>query len=779
MSQSSDLTKIRGLVARARARIRTQGALELGTTALVVAFALAAAVIYAVRTQTIATATGIGLLAGCAAIVIVAAVVGALRRVDDERVARRIDRASNLADRLSTAVAFDRVLTTDQALDADGRDFMAAAIRDAARAVPRANVVGATPYTEPRDLRVAIGFGIAAALVALLHFDLPDTTARLVRAEPGFGAPGAKVTLHGKYLLTGVSHRPVSASLPDRPELALGAAGAQAAPDGGGRVPTNVAVYLGTELDADGRVKTAGIPMDISGWSRDKVRITIPHNAPLGKTTLTVIIADRPTNQVAFEVVDAKDARYHPEDAAAMEDDELAYARELLADLRQVAQQDQVPELEDFAAKVQELLDQAERGEITKEKLLEELAKAESEMTKGQDPDPKEIDDALKETGKELQESKITEELGKAMAEGNLEKAKEELEKLADKLENGQLDDKQKQELAKAMEKAAEQFNKKEQERDDKQQKARENLEKEIRKLEKQKDEAKNDREREDMERRLEKKKRELEKLDKDQQEREESEQRRALKRLHRDMEKSAEDLQKKKDPNQSQQQQQEQEQEQEKQASRNLKDAAEETGKVNQDQRKQAGQKKVASQMEDLREAMRRAKRRGQRGAQDPFGRQGKQQDFISRARGQKGSGQAWKPGQGQRPGQGQGQGQNGQNGQQGGQGQQPGGQQWGTGTDPNLTGDATALSGDTSDQDLQGTQGKGASKREVILAAAQKGFAGARYKDVYTDYKRIVEEVMRAEKVPSSYKYYLKRYFNKIKPHAMSSAESDPKEP
>jgi hypothetical protein len=775
MSQSSDLTKIRGLVARARARIRTQGALELGTTALVVAFALAAAVIYAVRTQAIATGTGIGLLAGCAGVVIVAAIIGALRAVDDERVARRIDRASNLADRLSTAVAFDRVLTTDQTLDADGRDFMTAAIRDAARAVPRANVVAATPYREPRDLRAALGFGVAAAVVALLHIELPDTTARLVRAEPAFGAPGAKVTLHGKHLLTGVSHRPVSASLPDRPELALGAAGAPAAADN--RVPTNVAVYLGTELDGDGRVKTAGIPMDITGWSRDKVGITIPHDAPLGKTTLTVLIADRPTNQVAFEVVDPKDTRYHPEDAAAMEEDELAYARDLLADLRQVADQDDVPELKDFAAKVQELLDQAERGEITKEKLLEKLAEAEAEMTKGQEPKQEEIDDALKETGKELEKSKITEELGKAMAEGNLDKAKEELEKLAEKLENGRLDDKQKEELAKAMEQAAEQFQKKEQERDDKQQKARENLEKEIRKLEKQKDQAKNDREREDMERRLEKKRRELEKLDKDQEEQEQSEQRRALKRLHRDMEKSAEDLQKKKDPNQSQQQQQEQEQEQEKQASRNLKDAAQETGKVSQDQRKQAGQKKVASQMEDLREAMRRAKRRGQRGAQDPFGRQGKQQDFISRARGQRGSGQAWKPGQGQQPGQGQGQ--NGQNGQQGGQGQQPGGQQWGTGTDPNLTGDATALSGNTSDQDLQGVQGKGSSKREVILAAAQKGFAGARYKDVYTDYKRIVEEVMRAEKVPSSYKYYLKRYFNKIKPHAMSSAESEPKEP
>jgi hypothetical protein len=180
---------------------------------------------------------------------------------------------------------------------------------------------------------------------------------------------------------------------------------------------------------------------------------------------------------------------------------------------------------------------------------------------------------------------------------------------------------------------------------------------------------------------------------------------------------------------------------------------------------------------MEDLREAMRRAKRRGNRGAQDPFGRQGKNQDCNQRSRGQKGSGQAWRPGQGQQPGQGQGQGQ----GQQpGGQGQQPGGQQWGTGHDPNLVGDSTGKSGDTVDENLQGKQGnQGSSKREAILAAAQKGFANKGYKDVYAEYKTRVEDVIRAEKVPSSYKYYLKRYFTKIKPHSMSATdESQPEE-
>ena len=69
-----------------------------------------------------------------------------------------------------------------------------------------------------------------------------------------------------------------------------------------------------------------------------------------------------------------------------------------------------------------------------------------------------------------------------------------------------------------------------------------------------------------------------------------------------------------------------------------------------------------------------------------------------------------------------------------------------------------------------MQGVQGRdGESTRETILAAAQKGFASRSYKRVYAAYKTIVEEVMHGEKVPSGYKYYVKRYFQKIKPHTM----------
>src|SRR5262249_59062197 len=100
----------------------------------------------------------------------------------------------------------------------------------------------------------------------------------------------------------------------------------------------------------------------------------------------------------------------------------------------------------------------------------------------------------------------------------------------------------------------------------------------------------------------------------------------------------------------------------------------------------------------------------------------------------------------------------------------------EWGIGHDENLTGDATDKSGDTKDQSLQGAQGKdGGGTRETILAAAQKGFANQHYRDVYGKYHQIVEEVMRTEKLPSSYKYYGKRYFAKIHPNIAKTDSPD----
>ena len=765
--QSADTSAIQRLIARARRRIRAQWAFEGAATATILASAVALVAVFLMRTEVVSIGAGVAIAAAGAALILIGALISAARPLHDEAVARRIDRASGLADRLSTAIAF-----SGQKIEGDDEtaEMMHAAIKDGVRAVPRANVQRATPFSEPRDLRVATVFMCVSALAAGLMLPQPDRSAGLFRADPDKGRPGETFILRGKNLVSS------------------------------GSTPTSFRVEIGPSDKA--------VQAQIIDWTRTAIEVRIPDDAPVGPTIVTAYIGAQAVGPVEFEVVDLKDERYHKENAVALDPDDRAYLESLIAQLKAAAQRDQVPELEEFAKKIEQMIKDAEDGKITKEQLLDALAKAEEAMNANAEPDQKEVDKQMAEVGKELAKEEVTKELGEALQKNDLEKAKEELEKLASKLdpeemqkqieqlkkelENKDLTEQQKQELQKKLEEmqkekpltekqkeqlqqkledVSKQMEKQQQDQKQKQQQMQQQLQNEIKRLEKKKQEAKTEKEQLDAERQLQKKKDELQKLQKDQDQKDQSAQREALKRLQKDMEKAAENLDKpQKDPSKSDEQQDEEQKEREKQASRNLKDAARETGRVEQDQRKQATQKKMSSQMDDLREAMRRAKQKGNKGPQDPFNKQGKNRDFANRAKGGKGNGQSWKPGQGQK---GQGQGGN----QPGGQGQGQGGDSWGTGTDDNLAGDPTQKSGNTKDEDLQGTQGgKGTSRRETILAAAQKGFASVGYKNVYAEYQRIVEEVMRTEKLPASYKYYVKRYFAKIHPSTGAQAPAAP---
>jgi hypothetical protein len=749
MAQPLDTSAIRRLVARARLRIRVQWAFEGAATATIIAAALAMAAIVGMRAELVAHATGVYLLIGCGLVVAAGAAISAARRLDDETVARRLDRASNLADRLSTAIAFERALASggpaDLAVQAEPgplqlgvdttHELMLAAIRDGVRSAPRANLEAAAPFTAPKDLRPAGGFVALCAIIAGLALPTTDRSPRLVRATPDHAPAGTEVQLAGERLTTT------------------------------GFAPAGASISLGTLASSR--------PVAIVAWTTQRIDVRIPDDAPLGDMKLIAFANGERIGIVDFTVVDKKDVRYHKDDTVALDTDEKAYVETILAELRNVAQRDKVPELDEFANKIEKLLDQAEKGEISKEQLLDALSKAEDALNKEAEPNPQEVAQKLAEMGKELAKNQQTKDLGEALQKQDLEKAQKELEKLADKLDKKELNEQQKQDLAKKLDQVAKEMEKKDQQEQKKTDDRQQKMEEEIRRLEKQKQEAKNDKQREELERRLEDKQRELKKLQKEEQQKQESEQRRAVKRLQKDMEKAAENLQKpQKDPNSNDKDQDKEQEEREHQASQKLKEAARETGRVDKDQRKQATQKKMSSQMDDLREAMRRAKQKGSKGPQDPFNKNNKNQDFAQRARGQKsGQGQSWRPGQGQGQGQGSGQG-SGQNGQ----GQQNGGSEWGTGHDDNLQGDPTQISGNDKDVDVQGRQSKeGSSTRETILAASQKGFANAHYAKVFADYQRIVEEVMRTEKLPSSYKYYVKRYFAKIHPSMTPSTTVD----
>ncbi|AWV88977.1 hypothetical protein [Bradymonas sediminis] len=79
---------------------------------------------------------------------------------------------------------------------------------------------------------------------------------------------------------------------------------------------------------------------------------------------------------------------------------------------------------------------------------------------------------------------------------------------------------------------------------------------------------------------------------------------------------------------------------------------------------------------------------------------------------------------------------------------------------------GEATKMDSQGKDTKLEGADGDGPTKSEIISAASEEGFATTEYKDVYVDYESVVEEVMDREEVPAGYRYYIKRYFELIKP-------------
>jgi hypothetical protein len=97
-------------------------------------------------------------------------------------------------------------------------------------------------------------------------------------------------------------------------------------------------------------------------------------------------------------------------------------------------------------------------------------------------------------------------------------------------------------------------------------------------------------------------------------------------------------------------------------------------------------------------------------------------------------------------------------------GQGQGPG---WGTGHDANLEGKPTDLKGTTHDVSAAGVDtGQGDSSAQVIYGAAERGFVGHGYKKVFTDYQNVAERTLNQDEIPSGYRFYVRRYFQLIRP-------------
>ena len=69
-------------------------------------------------------------------------------------------------------------------------------------------------------------------------------------------------------------------------------------------------------------------------------------------------------------------------------------------------------------------------------------------------------------------------------------------------------------------------------------------------------------------------------------------------------------------------------------------------------------------------------------------------------------------------------------------------------------------------------GPLGNGTSQRrescrsEVILGAAERGFASRGYQKVYREYHTVAEEALNKDEIPGGYRFYVRRYFQLIRP-------------
>lgn len=94
-------------------------------------------------------------------------------------------------------------------------------------------------------------------------------------------------------------------------------------------------------------------------------------------------------------------------------------------------------------------------------------------------------------------------------------------------------------------------------------------------------------------------------------------------------------------------------------------------------------------------------------------------------------------------------------------------GGSQPGRGHDPNLSGEASSRIGQTRDVSAAGVDtGQGTASAEVIYGAAEQGFTGRGYREVYVQYQTVAEQALEQEPIPPGYRFYVRRYFQLIRP-------------
>jgi hypothetical protein len=485
-------------------------------------------------------------------------------------------------------------------------------------------------------------------------------------------------------------------------------------------------------------------------------------------------------------VVASLEVRRHVEEAQAPTIDALEVDPDDLEALEDFANQlkDQPQSDDDMKAAVADfnkLVEDLKNRRIDRNEAFRRMADLDTKLQKSGELDRKALEEALKKVGSELKKNELTKEAGQALEKGDKKEAEKKLRELAKKLKANEtkLTEEQKKALAEALKKAA---NRDREKALAEMKAAREKLEKDLEKARAEKDKN-GGKETAEREKDRKNKERELERLDREEKQMASAD--RQLSKLDRDLETAANDILKDlglsaadlesgaEDLNRMAQDDLTAEEKEElRQRLKELHDLLVQQGKL------------TPEQIEKLKEFMKKAKggknakagkkkKPGKLGKFDPNadpngggddkGGDDKGDDGDDGDDEGDGQGKSWTLGPDGNPipipGAGP--------GAPGGNGEGKPGPGAGTGHDPSMLGKKTSNKVGTTDIQVAGQDsGKGPKRSETILGAADKGFVGKNYKQVYGEYKSVAEEALKQDEIPAGYRFYVRRYFDLIRP-------------
>ncbi len=767
--------------------------------------------------------SGLRTVAYCLPVGVLLTALGfALRRIDSLWVAAIIDRSHALRDRLSSAI---QLANGQSALPKTetARGLIELAIADAAKVASSVTSAQAAPWQRPPLLPLLCGLILLNGVVSLLRFDRTKIPSGQTKADT---AEQADATLRIDPELIGPEKEELLQKLAEaeqrgdretaqllREMLGLlsqverGELTRQQAFDRLSEIEQRILQgsdatlaelerrlhQAGNELSESKLTKELGKALSKDDVEKAKAELKELADKALAKATAT----DKQQMAEAFERA-ARALQSRPDDKAkadpsdpSMQKDEwqsrgkseelIQKLNELSAEQRKVKEQlEKNPQDRELQRKLDELAQQEKK---LSEQLKEERAKEQQQkeqQKKELEQKREELREEERRLKKKLQENPQDEE-----SERRLKKTQRQLEQLEQRLQENsasgerrlqRLGDEKQPEYQNEARKLMSEMEREQQKFEDeirKLQAQKQKLEDDISKL---KEQLKKNPKDQQAKQELERKQQQL--SDVERQLREKQEAQRQMEQLQRDLQQAAERMRQSMEKMTPEQRQSMEEL---------AKDISRYQDEVRKLQKQKQGQKQNIVTLDQIKQVLRRLGRSGPGQGQQGQGQgQKDMQDFKRRASGQGdgdgqtlvlgGSGQDGQstivlmPGQGQPgqgpSGQGQGPGDKGNQNGQGGPGQGPSGDKPGTHHDPNFLGDVTQIESKRKLTRVYGKEGAGPSRSQTILGAAEKGFATQAYRKVYGDYTSVSEEVMSKQRVPPGYRFYVKRYFQMIKP-------------